>query len=194
MGKLIEKGSLFEFNRALDAVGEKYEGVTLPHFRAAVWAVFERLVYTTPQFSGRAAANWNIGLDAPDFSFDPDMGEQMEILDKNDGSGSYTSIRALHVGHEKWAEESLERNRYKLQLIKSNTRVYITNASKGDPDTENGRTSPYYLSDLQDPSYWINRLRLVNMPYETVTEVLLTESWRQNLNLRGDNNDQRFFK
>lgn len=192
--KLIKQESLFDFYKAIDAVGEKFEGVSLPHFRAAVWAVFTQLVLTTPQFSGRAAANWNIGIDEPDFSVDYDLGEHEDVVPAKSGGHKITFITPRHQGDMKWAEEAFQRNEYKLMHIKAKTRVFITNAVRGDEDEENGRTSEYYLSDLQDPSYWAQRLRLVNMPYETVSEVLLSESWRQNMHLKGNNNNQRFFK
>lgn len=190
------KDNFFAAAKAIDALGERFEEVSLEHFRAAVWAVFTKLVYTTPQFSGRAAANWNIGIDAPDFSVDYDAGEQMEIVPAKAGAGheKFSTFKPLHTGHNRWAEFALDNNRYKRRLIMSGTRVFISNAVQGDVDTVNNRTSPYYLSDLQSPTYWRERLRLQNMPYETVTEVLMTESWRELMNLRGDSNEQRFFK
>lgn len=188
------KQNLFKAHQAIDALGVKAEGIILKHYRAAIWAVFTQLVLTTPQFSGRAAANWNIGIDAPDFSVDYDMGEQQVVVPAKSGGHKITSFTPRHMGDMKWAEESLERNKYRLQHIKSTTRVFITNAVQGDVDTKNGRTSPYYLADLQDPGYWAQRLRLENMPYETVTQVLMSESWRQNMHLQGDSNNQRFFQ
>jgi hypothetical protein len=192
--KLLNGQTVFNLNQAINTFGAKGAGVSLEHFRAAVWAVFVQLVYTTPQFSGKAAANWNIGINSPDLEFDPDMGEQMDVVAAKSGGMKFTTITPRQQGDNKWAEESLERNKRKRNLIMSNTRVFITNATKGDIDTAHGRTSPYYLSDLQDVGYWSQKLRLVNMPYETVSEVLLSESWRQNLHLKGDANNQEFFK
>lgn len=192
--KLIKQENLFAFDRAIDAVGQKYVGASLAHFRKAIWAVFTQLVFTTPQFSGRAAANWNIGVDFPDFSFDPNLGEQVNIVPAKSGGSKFQFFTPHKQGDEDWAMRALDRNEPKLALIKSSTKVFICNASQGDPDTANGRTSEYYLADLQDPTYWSQHLRLENMPYETVSEVLLSESWRQNLHLKRNNNKQRFFQ
>ena len=168
-------------NEAIDKVFAKAEGVALEQYRKAVWAVFVELVYTTPQFSGRAAANWNIGVDAPDFTVDYSLGEQPDIVDNKKNDGAHIAISPKRVGDNKWASEALERNKYKLRQIKSKSKVYISNGVKGDVDEGNGRSSPYYLADLQDPTYWARRLREVNQPYETVSQVLATESWRRRL-------------
>lgn len=191
--KLIKQENLFAFDRAIDAVGQKYVGASLEHFRKAVWAVFVQLVLTTPQFTGRAAANWNIGIDHPDFSVDYNAGERIEVVPAKNGGSKFEFVTPRHQGDMKWAAESFERNEYKLMKIKSNTKVFITNAVQGDVDEANGRSTTYYLADLQDPTYWAQRLRFENMPYETVSEVLLSESWRQNLHLKGNSNNQRFF-
>ena len=168
-------------NEAIDKVFAKAEGVALEQYRKAVWAVFVELVYTTPQFSGRAAANWNIGVDAPDFTVDYSLGEQPDIVDNKKNDGAHIASSPKRVGDNKWASEALERNKYKLRQIKSKSKVYISNGVKGDVDEGNGRSSPYYLADLQDPTYWARRLREVNQPYETVSQVLATESWRMHL-------------
>jgi hypothetical protein len=173
---------LLDFNKAIDAIGEKVEGVLIDEFRRAVWAVFQELVLTTPQFRGTAAANWNLGLNAPDFSVDYDLGERVTPAKAKDGHMYNQSFYARKVGDMKWAEEAFARNKYKLRQITRDTKVYITNAVRGDPDVAHGRTSQYYLADLQDPSYWATRLRIENQPYETVSQVILMESWRLRLN------------
>jgi hypothetical protein len=188
MAKLVK--NLFNFNQAIDAIGRKVEGVELGHYRKAVWAVFQELVLTTPQFSGRAAANWNLGVDSPDMSFDASLGEQGEIKDTKDGTGSYISLSARRVGDLKWAEVAFDRNKYKLRQIKSTSRVFITNATQGDTTAyvaggggaSSENSGPYYLSELQNPTSWLKNLRDANKPYETVSQVLLMESWRLRLN------------
>ena len=180
--KLISAKGLFDFNRAIDAASERADDISVKEFRKAVWAVFEELVLTTPQYSGRAAANWNIGIDQPDFSVDYNLGEQEDVVPAKKGGHKIEFISPRHVGDMKWAEETFQRNKHKLRQITRSSRVYITNATQGEVDRKNGRSSSYYLADLQDPTYWAKRLREANQPYETVSQVLLMESWRLRLN------------
>jgi hypothetical protein len=169
MGLIKNKAAVFA---AITQAMDRVEAASLDHFRRAVWAVFQELVYTTPQFSGKAAANWNIGLGSPDFSVDESMGEKPEDLATYAG----ITLGARHVGDNKWASEALEANKYKIRLIKRDTQVFISNAVTGD--TDGGKSGESYLLDLQSPSYWANKLRDVNKPYETVQMVILMESWR----------------
>ena len=171
-----------------DVFMQRAKGPILAEFRRAVWAVFEELVYTTPQYSGRAAANWNIGVGAPDFSVDYGLGEQEDVVPAKKGGHKIVQVVARHTGDEKWAVEALERNRHKLLQIKGmGQNIYISNATRGDADTTDktggmaGADNPYYLAALQSPSYWHKRLRDENKPYETVSQVLLSESWRGRL-------------
>lgn len=169
--------------------------VSVRHYQSAVWALFQELVLTTPQFSGRAAANWNIGLDAPDFSVDHELGEQMEVVDNKTKEGAHPSISPKRVGDRKWAEEAFARNRYKIRKIGVHTKVFISNAVHGEADTDprHPTNSPYYLADLQSADYWYKKLREVNQPYETVADVLMSEAWRNRMKLHGDGNNQAFF-
>ena len=170
---------------------QRVKAVGLEEFRKAVWALFTELVYTTPQFTGRAAANWNIGIGAPDLSVDHSLGEQMEIVDNKTKGGAHAAISPKRVGDDKWASVALDRNKYKLrQITQWGQEIFISNAVTGDEDTSlktggNPEASnKYYLAALQSPSYWAQRLRIANQPYETVSQVLLMESWRARLNDR----------
>lgn len=167
--------------------------VSLVHFRIAVWALFQELVYTTPQFTGKAAANWNIGLGAPDLSVDDSLGERPEDKKAKDGH-AYQLLVARHVGDRKWAEESIERNRFKPGRILTNTRVFISNAVQGDDDEGGpmGTQSEYYLAALQSPGYWAAKLREENAGAMRVQDVLLSQSWRGRMHLKGDGNNQDF--
>ena len=71
--------NLSRLDAQINALIVKVEAASLENFRAAVWAVFCEIVDTTPQFRGRAAANWNIGLGAPDFSVDTGAGDRVEL-------------------------------------------------------------------------------------------------------------------
>ena len=117
-----------EFAVAFDIQVSKAKDIQLNHYRAAVWAVFEQLVYTTPQYSGKAAANWNIGINAPDYSFDDGMGDKDETtVNKKTGWTRVDSVNPRHTGDNKWAEESLARNRIKKLKISKN---FVCNCRK----------------------------------------------------------------
>lgn len=186
MIKLAGGGNGTNVAKALTAFALKAEDVTLRRFRRAVWAVFTRLLDTTPQFSGRAVANWNIGVDTPDLTFEADVGDLDETWG---GAGD-----ARQVGDQGWIEYAKAKNEPRLALITSRSRVFITNTTRGDSwKAGSGRTA-YYLLDLQDPEKWQDVLRDENQPYETVADVMLTESWRRNFHRNTKNTDEEFFK
>lgn len=172
-----------EVDNTLKVWAVKLQSATLDHYRAAVWAVFCKLVDTTPQFSGRAAANWKIGVGAPDLTFDEDVGEKF--------TGKFAEFdRTRHVGDQKWTKHAKDTNRHKLRLIKSLTEVYITNSTRGD--TDKGRSGEYYLTSLQSPDYWYQKLRVDNLGAERVDDVIASESWREYLHKNLV--DKEFFK
>ena len=158
-----------------EAIIIKAQAIHLDHFRSAVWALFRTILRSTPQWSGKAVANWNIGIDAPDFTVDEQAGEGGGV--KTFSKGSNFSPRA--AGDNKWIEFAELMNKSKIRKILSKSTVYVSNGVTGDSD--GGNSSTAYLASLQDPAYWSQKLRLVNMPYQTVGEVILNESWRQML-------------
>ena len=173
--------------KALDAFALKAEDVTLRRFRMAVWAVFTRLLDTTPQFSGRAVANWNIGVDTPDLTFQDDVGDMDESVSPLGD--------ARKVGDRGWIEYAMANNRPRLKLITSRSRVFISNATRGDAFKGDKRGGPtYYLLDLQDPARWANVLRDENAAAERVADVMLKQSWRRNFHRNTKNTDEEFFK
>lgn len=162
----------------LEALVVKAEGLSLYHFRRAVWAVFCEILETTPQYSGTAVANWNIGVGAPDYSVDAGAGDKFERKTSANGT-HYDDFLALHKGSRGWITFAKLKNEWKLARITSKTRVFISNGITGD--TDDGKSSQSYLADLQSPRYWMEKLRPINKDYETLTEVILLESWRQRL-------------
>ena len=187
MIKLAGGGNGTNVARALTAFALKAEDVTLRRFRRAVWAVFTRLLDTTPQFSGRAVANWNIGVDTPDLTFEDDVGDFDESVSP---IGS-----ARQVGDQGWIEYAKAKNEPRLALITSRSRVFITNTTRGDAFKGDKREGPtYYLLDLQSPERWANVLRDENAAAERVADVMLKQSWRRNFHRNTKNTDQEFFK
>lgn len=161
-----------------EAIIFRAKATQLDHFQSAVWALFRTILRSTPQWSGKAVANWNIGIDSPDFTVDEQAGEGGGV--KTFSRGSNFSPR--HVGDNKWIEFAELMNKSKIRKILTKSTVYISNGVTGDSD--GGNSSEHYLASLQDPGYWARKLRLVNMPYETVAEVILNESWRNMLSDR----------
>lgn len=157
--------------RSLQAAIQRVEDAPVALFRQVVWQIFERIVMQTPQYSGRAVANWNLGINAPDLSFDAGMGDELELT----GAGYVNNKLAREKGDMKWASEALMRARYVLRKIRRGDKVFITNSTRGDKD--GGKSSPAYLADLQEPGYWASKLRWQNRPYETAMEsaVLIAE-------------------
>lgn len=142
----------------------RIEEAPIALYRKVVWEIFTRIVAQTPQFTGRAVANWNLSINSPDLSWDANMGEDIEFT----ASGYVKKGSGRDRGDPKWAQEATERARYILRRIKRGDKVWITNAVRGD--TDSGQSSEAYLKDLQDPGYWMKKLRAANKPYETAME------------------------
>lgn len=136
-------------------------------FREMTWEVFTKILEHTPQWSGKAVANWNLSVGAPDYSWDPTLGDTAD--DQYAKRYSKSSTRA--VGHRQWINVALQRNQHVLADIVPNKRVYMTNSVQGDDDK--GKASTHYLEALQDSGYWIAKLRQVNQPYQTARETLI---------------------
>lgn len=158
---------------ALDFQIERVGKLHIAAFRKAVWEVFCNILVQTPQFTGRAVANWNIGVGAPDLTFDP-AGDDQRVTK----SGYLAKGKSLRQrGDHYWIDYAKEKNRPRLFLIKGSTKVFISNAARGD--TDNGKSSEMYLESLQDPAYWMQKLRDVNKPYETAAETLILFNMRR---------------
>lgn len=148
-------------------VGDMY----VKHYREVAWAVFVEVLRQTPQYTGRAVANWKLTVGSPDYDFDPDLGDKIVSIAGDQGIDS-----AYYRGHPKWIEYAMNANLFKVAQIKRDSKVYITNGVQGDDDR--GRANPLYLEALQDPSYWGVKLRAVNQPYETAQETIIKMAQR----------------
>lgn len=166
----------------LDAWVDKAQERSLSQFRAGVWALFNELLLQTPQGSGRAVANWKIGLDAPDTSVEANVGDPHEVIGTKDG-GSYVRWGHRKRGDPYWIEYARDQNRHLVQpgskggtsRIQSHTRVFFSNNVVGDTDL--GEGDEHYLASLQHRDYWVKKLREDNQPYETVAETLIKFKW-----------------
>jgi len=145
---------------------DRIEEAPVALYRKVVWEIFTRIVNETPQFTGRAVANWNLGINSPDLSFDPNMGDEHDTT----ASGRIRSDSGRHKGDQKWAVEATQRAKNVLRRIRRGDKVYITNATRGDSFGRGDQSSAAYLADRQNPANWAKRLREVNKPYETALE------------------------
>lgn len=151
---------------ALDGITmfmKKVEEAPIAQFRDFVWAVFVEILVQTPQWSGKAVANWNIGVGSPDYNWDDNVGDKVDLWATN----------ARQKGDQEWIEYAKFRNHDKVYGpggIKRREKVYITNSVWGDDDKGG---SMMYLQALQEPGYWQHKLRAVNRPYEVADETLI---------------------
>lgn len=162
------------FDQAKAALIRRARETLVAEYREVAKTIFRRILENTPQFTGRAVAHWQVGIDAPDNSFqDENIGKVVNLLKgrhKKDGT-FYKQDRALEKGHPTYIEVAWQRNLPKFDQIKRGSKVFFTNAVMGD--TDNGESSEFYMQDLQDAGYWLKKLRSENKPYKTVQETIL---------------------
>jgi len=186
-GKLGIARGIDELNMGVDLWLKRNEEMFIADFRKLVWNLFMRILRETPQYTGKAVANWNIGVGAPDFSFHYEDGDKPKLVESAPMPGSPMSspmggsvLAPQHErGDEKWIKVAKDRNRHKIPLIVRNTRVYISNGTVGDND-HGELSSNTYLEELQNPSYWMAKLREVNQPYETAQMSMMVMLEREN--------------
>lgn len=167
---------LGDIGKRLDVWVNQVEDSTTNEYRAQVEGLFNYILETTPQASGRAVANWKIGINQPDNSYDPAMGDQPDIATNKGGEAYHRRIQFRQKGDKKWIGAAQDEQLYKLQpgtsrnsknRLKLGDTVYITNNVVGD----DGK----YLDRLQGD--W-SGLRDANKPYVTAAEALLIYSWQ----------------
>lgn len=170
--------NLAQVNRSLELWLKRVEDTVVAEYRAVTWDVFTRILRQTPQFSGKAVANWNIGVDVPDLSvYVPVVDDILRIR------GDESWVDAHRRGDRKWIEVAEARNHPRVMEIGVRSKVFITNSVTGD--TVEGASSVFYLESLQDAKYWADKLRPVNKPYEVALESAIRQVstpslWRDN--------------
>lgn len=158
-------------NQGIDLWVKRVEEMYVAEYRKIIWKVFLRILKETPQYSGLAVVNWNIGVDAPDFSTHTYKGN-VDVAPLPNSAFPEMILLPRSKGDRRAIRVAADRNRPKLQQITRKSRVYISNGVSGDNDL--GRTATtLYLEELQDPGYWAKKLRSENRPYETAQESLL---------------------
>lgn len=167
--RVVNGGS---FQQGVDLWFKQGRGILVANYRDLIWEAFLQILRSTPQWSGKAVANWNISIGSPNFNWDDTAGDEaMAHMGK---------ALAHERGDEKWMRVARDRARRvvgpKGVNIKYGDKVFISNGVEGDDD--GGVGSVNYLQDLQDPFYWHHKLREVNKPYETAQETILIVSTR----------------
>lgn len=147
----------FNVDRGVDLWMRQARELPTQQFRVFVWTVFLRILRETPQFSGKAVANWNLSIGAPNFDWNDDYGDELE-WDQD----------ARARGDQRWIRVARDRARPIKDRIRSRDKVFISNGVRGD--TDNGKSVEAYLESLQDPGYAARKLRVVNQPYENAQE------------------------
>lgn len=132
-------------------------------YRQVVREIFRRVLNQTPQFSGRAAASWCIGVGRPEYVDSSNLGSGLKTARRLSGE-----MRPLQRGSRYWKQVAWNREKHKIDSLTKGKAVYLTNSALGD--TDNGRASPLYMEALQDPAYANLKLRDIHKPYETVQE------------------------
>ncbi len=160
----------------IDLWVRRKEAMLVQEYRRLVWTTLYELVRTTPQWSGHAAANWNLGLDHPDNEVHDHSFEHLEYgallgdePPKQVGDqGAWRAVEQRYGGlHGQF-----------MRGIQRRTKVYFSNGVYGDDKWGDDR-HVLYLARYQNPS-WHARLREVNQPYETAQEVVnrINRTWK----------------
>ncbi len=155
-------GDLYRFNQGIDLWLKQVKTMSTQQFQGLVWDVFLRIVRETPQWSGKAVANWNISVGSPDLDVHVDVPE----IDLG------TDI-PFQKGDRKWETVAWNRNRPIKNSLKYTDKVFISNGVMGDGEWGDGHTAFAYMQAIQYPGKWRDRLRVVNQPYESVQESLM---------------------
>ena len=185
--------NLSSLERGIGVMMRRVEESYVAEYRQFVWAVFVRLLYETPQYSGTAVASWNILLSdsvGPEggptgYKSDVQPGRsRLEALDlyRNEDTGKTVteltlSPNAREKGDLRAIDYARRRNAKKIPLIKRRTRVFFVNTARGDNNAKIDKAKGlpeqfFYLQALQEPGYWVAKLREVNKPYETIDETM----------------------
>jgi len=163
---------MLRFTEGIDLWVTRTDEMFVEEYRDLVRRIFRRILVNTPQYSGKAVANWSIGVGAPDETQYVAHGDAPEVTFS--GRDGRVTLHPRHqVGSPEWIAVAEARNEPKLALITRRSRVYFSNGALGDDDE--GLSSDLYLDSLQDETYWREKLRTVNQPYEVAAESILFE-------------------
>lgn len=156
----------------LDLWVRRQEAMIVSEYRRLIWATLRELVRTTPQFSGHAAANWNLGVGHPDNDVHNWEFRGLPAEADPRSKGDVEAWMAVSQRYGGGPDSSF------MRQIHRRTKVYFCNGVYGD-DRWGDDNTVLYLAEMQNPS-WQHRLRIANMPYETAEEVIsrMNRTWK----------------
>jgi hypothetical protein len=160
------------FDKSVDLAINRVREALVEEYRSVVTEIFMRLLEQTPQFTGRAVAHWEIGINGFATFRDDSLGDEVNILTgrhKKDGT-FYKQDAAHKKGDPEWMQVALDRNLPKIARIKRGDTVHFCNNVIGDDDK--GQPANY-MTLLQSEPYWQEHLRWVNKPYEDVQYTIM---------------------
>ncbi len=161
------------FDKSVDLAINRVREALVEEYRRVVELIFLELLDQTPQFTGRAVAHWEIGINGFATFRDDSLGDEVNILiGQRNPNGTFVAQDAAHKkGDPKWQQIAYDRNMPKIARIKRGDTVHFCNNVIGDD--EDGQPANY-MTLLQDPNgETVRKLRWVNKPYETVQETIL---------------------
>jgi hypothetical protein len=169
---MISAKNVEQYGMGVNFWFKKVEHLAADTYREMIWDVFKRITRSTPQWSGKAVANWNLSIGSPDFTQYVDEGDEIEPhMPGSSYFGYQRGAPANQRGDRYWINVALARARPVRDRIRYRDKVFICNGVVGDDD--DGASSEYYLQDLQKEPYWRDKLREANRPYETAQESLI---------------------
>lgn len=166
----------------IDLFVRRAELMFVEQYRKLIWLTLKELVLTTPQFTGHAAENWNLGIGRPDTTVH-DSGKMGKVYDILGGRDSPNEVGDSEAWQKVSARYGGSHTSSFMMGITRHTKVYFTNSVYGDrgPLGNKGATDQVlYLAEYQNPA-WHERLREENLPYETAEMVIqrMDVQWRK---------------
>lgn len=148
-----------EIQTAIGAYSKRLQHQSTEAYKDYVWHLFTAILENTPQYSGKAVANWVISTGSPDLTYDPTFGDEPKVAMVD---GEVQVVPTRQKGDREWILKAIRRNSPRLPTIKSGTPVFISNVVADE-------TGFAYLDDLE--INWRQKLRAVNHPYRTAAEL-----------------------
>ena len=160
-------GSLKSFFEDLDRAFEDLQVHATKQFQMFCYGVFEYVLYQTPQWTGNAAANWNVSTGSPDERIPADL---LDLAQYNtDKSGKFATLPGgpFKKGDRQAVDIAIGRNYAEFDRITLKDEVFLANSS----ESLSGKS--YIMHLEQNPG---NFLRAENEPGHMVSRAIATYS------------------
>lgn len=149
-------------------------------YRGVAVTLFNYVTYETPQWTGSAAANWNISAGAPDFSVDLSL--KMSNTSERASKGSARNLSRTRFGSpvaQKGDERAIQlaasRNAGKFAGLVTFAPIFLVNAAKGLQGDAYARlleeNPNNYLRPENEPGHMLaNAYAAVSMKFALISE------------------------